>query len=167
MNIRARQCAFRIIPVLFLFQAITQIGSAQQIALTPYKASGIYDVGEKVGWAISLPQGATPSGEYQYTVRKNNFSVIKKGHFDLASGAATIEVTLDEPAMVYVEICFPGKEPGAGGVNGIADSAVGAAVAPEKLQPSVPCPADFDDFWNSKIKMLKEIPENAVLTPAD
>ena len=31
----------------------------------------------------------------------------------------------------------------------------------------MPCPADFDAFWESKIKLLKAIPENPVLTPAD
>ena len=45
--------------------------------------------------------------------------------------------------------------------------ALGAAVAPEKLRPSVPRPADFDSFWAAKIRMLRSIPENAVLTPSD
>ena len=52
-------------------------------------------------------------------------------------------------------------------MSGNAGIVVGAAVAPEKLQPSVPRPADFDSFWESKIKMLNAIPENAVLTPSD
>jgi cephalosporin-C deacetylase-like acetyl esterase/lysophospholipase L1-like esterase len=67
-----------------------------------------------------------------------------------------IEVTLDEPAMVHVQISASGGE-----------TAVGAAVAPERLQPSVPRPADFDRFWDSKIRLLKRTPENAVLKPSD
>lgn len=129
---------------------------AQQLTLTPYKASGIYGVGEKVGWTASLPQGAVPTGGYAYTIKKNNQDVIKTGDLDFSAGRTTIEVVLDEPAMIYVQISSPG-----GGM------AVGAAVAPEKLRPSVPRPADFDSFWGSKIKMLKEIPEDAVLTPSD
>jgi cephalosporin-C deacetylase len=166
MSFRRRYIA-RIIAALVLFQAATQICSAQKIRLTPYEASGIYSIGERVGWEISSPQTAAPTGEYQYTVRKNNFSVIKTGHFDFASGSATIEVTVDEPAMVYVQVWFPGKGPSVPGVGGIADMAVGASVAPEKLRPSIPAPADFDAFWDSKIKVLKAIPENAVLTPSD
>src|ERR1700674_5723133 len=69
--------------------------------------------------------------------------------------------------MVYVQVWFPGKGPSVPGVGGIADMAVGASVAPEKLQPSIPAPADFDAFWDSEIKVLKAIPENAVLTPSD
>jgi cephalosporin-C deacetylase-like acetyl esterase len=65
--------------------------------------------------------------------------------------------------MIYVQISSPGttgRGPG-------KEMVVGAAVAPEKLRPSVPRPADFDRFWDSKIKMLKKIPEHAVLTPSD
>jgi len=133
-----------------------QLCAAQQPTLKPYKAGGIYGVGEKVGWTVQPPRGAAPNGSYTYTVRKNNQDVIKAGTLDFKAARGPIEVTLDEPAMVYVQIS------GAG-----ADMAVGAAVAPEKLQPSVPRPPDFDSFWASKIKMLKGVPENAVLTPSE
>ena len=40
---------------------------------------------------------------------------------------------------------------------------LGAAVTPTKLQPSVPRPADFDAFWATKLKALKNIPVHPVL----
>jgi cephalosporin-C deacetylase len=156
-----RQSAAGIISLFFFFVAATRVCSAQQIALVPFKASGIYAIGEKVGWTVSLPQGG-PGGDYKYTVKKNNFNVIKTGNLDFSSGPATIEVTLDEPAMVYVKISPPDN-----GVSDLRDIIAGAAVAPEMLQPSVPRPADFDDFWKSKIKLLDAIPANPVLTPSD
>jgi len=136
----------------------------QQLTLTPYKASGTYGVGEKVGWTVNLSPGSTLTGDYTYTVKKNNQDVIKTGKLDLTTGRATIEVTLAEPAMIYVQI----STPGGGSVPRSSGSiAVGAAVAPEKLLPSVPRPIDFDSFWDSKIRMLKAIPENTVLTSSD
>jgi cephalosporin-C deacetylase-like acetyl esterase/lysophospholipase L1-like esterase len=135
---------------------------AAQLTATPYKASGIYAIGEKVGWTVSLPQGT--SGDYTYTVKKNNQDVIKTGSLSFSTeGRATIEVTLDEPAMVFAKISPHADSPSPAG----ADLALGAAVAPEKLQPSVPRPADFDSFWDSKIKLLRAMPENAVLTSSD
>jgi cephalosporin-C deacetylase len=44
-------------------------------------------------------------------------------------------------------------------------ASVGAAVAPDRLRPSVPRPADFDDFWASKLKAQREVPINPVLRP--
>jgi cephalosporin-C deacetylase-like acetyl esterase len=43
--------------------------------------------------------------------------------------------------------------------------AVGAAVAPSRLGPSVPRPADFDAFWNAKLAAQAEVPIDAALTP--
>jgi cephalosporin-C deacetylase len=146
----------------FLFLTATHVCSAQRLTLVPFKASDIYGIGEKVGWTVSLPHGAAATGDYKYTIKKNNFDVIETGNLDFSSGSATIEVSLDEPAMVYVQISSPGS-----GVGGQGGTVVGAAVAPEKLEPAVPCPGDFDDFWKSKIEMLEAIPANAVLTPSD
>jgi cephalosporin-C deacetylase-like acetyl esterase/lysophospholipase L1-like esterase len=154
-----RHFVFKILAASIFLQAAAHLCSAQQLTLTPYKASGIYGVGEKVGWTASLPQGAVSTGDYAYTIKKNNQDVIKTGSLDFSAGRTSIEVTLDEPAMIYVQISSHGDS-GKG-------MAVGAAVAPEKLWPSVPRPADFDQFWESKIKMLKKIPQNTVLTPSD
>ena len=170
MSLRKHLAATTISAVIF-FLAAASVCSAQLLTLTPHKPGGIYGIGDKVGWTATLPQGSVPSGQYAYTIRENNQDVIKTGTLDFSGGRAVIEVTLDEPAMVYVEIVpsasrgVPNSS-GSGGASGRA-MAVAAAVAPEKLQPSVPRPSDFDSFWNSKIKILKKIPENAVLTHSD
>jgi hypothetical protein len=70
-NPKNRQCS-----VLLLGSVLVCTGSdcwAQQApvpVLTPYHSSGIYEVGEKAGWTVTLPEGAAaPSGKYAYTVR--------------------------------------------------------------------------------------------------
>jgi cephalosporin-C deacetylase len=148
---------------------------AQQLKLTPYNASGIYDIGQKAGWTVSAAgDTSAPSGNFAYTIKKNNLNSIKSGNFVLSSSTASIDVALDEPAMVFLEITPSADSsadgsPGAGAApkGGRNRIVAGAAVAPTKLQPAAPRPADFDSFWESKIKMLKEIPENPLLTPGE
>lgn len=158
-----RKYLVRIITAWGLLLAAAHLCSAQQLTLTPYKATGIYGVGEKVGWTASLPPGAVPAGDYAYVVKKNNQEVIKSGRLDFSAGRAAIEVTLGEPAMVYVQVS-PAGDPSPGHDT---VTVVGAAVAPEELRPSAARPADFDRFWQAKIKALKAIPEQIVLTPSD
>lgn len=129
---------------------------AEPLVLEPFKAGGIYALGEKAGWTATLPPGASAQGKYTYTIKKNNFDVIKTGSLDL-SAPATLEVTLHEPAMLYVEIDDGDSE--------TPLQVVGAAIAPDRLKPVVPAPKDFDRFWHSKIKMLQAVPANPVLTP--
>jgi cephalosporin-C deacetylase len=144
---------------------------AQQLTFTPYHANGIYDVNEKVGWTVALPQGAAASATpYTYTIKKNNFGdPIKTGTLDPATGSASIEVTINEPCMLYVQLSAPAPtgEAASSRSGGRGGMALGAAVAPAKIQPSQPRPADFDSFWDAKIKALNAVPVNAVLTPSD
>jgi len=104
--------------------------------VTPYKATGIYNIGEKVGWTASLPQGVTPTGDYTYTVKKNNLDVIKTGKARFWSGRPSTvhqsRLPLNEPAMIYVRFRLQTLR--------IRYRRLGAAVAPEKLQPSVSRP---------------------------
>ena len=76
-----------------------------QLIFTPFHADGIYALGEKVGWTVSLPPGVVPpKGQFSYTVRSNDLDIVKTGSFDLRSGTATIEATFDRPAMLYVVV---------------------------------------------------------------
>jgi cephalosporin-C deacetylase-like acetyl esterase len=130
----------------------------QPLSFTPFHASGIYNLGERAGWTVTLPPGvAVPASGYAYSIRKNNLETIKTGVLDFSTGAATVETTLAEPAMIYAEV----KPAGPGSAIHL-----GAAIAPAQLQPSAPRPADFDSFWDGKLKALAAIPINPSLTRA-
>ncbi len=122
-------------------------------AYVPYRSSGIYPLGETVGWNVTLPWSASP---VTYVIRRNNLAEIGRGEIQ-PGRPAKIETRLDEPGMVYVEVTdtSPGAKP----------RALGAAVAPEKIGPSIPAPADFDAFWKAKIAALRKVPMNPRLTP--
>jgi cephalosporin-C deacetylase len=161
----------------------------QQLAFTPYHAGGIYDVGETVGWTV-VPGPVPPTYAYRWTIRRNNAVVLKEGKLDLSSGQDKIEITGDQPEMIYlaVEACAklspdapaadaaPGDGPGRGSRpafevgntgrnNGLY--AVGAAVAPAKLGLSTPRPDDFDAFWDGQLAAQAKVPINPILTPVE
>jgi cephalosporin-C deacetylase len=134
------------------------------LGCTPYHASGIYDTGETVGWTVT-PGPATPTYAYKWTIRRNNAVVVKEGKLDLSSGKDKIEITGDQPEMIYVAVepsaSLAAPAPDARGAppaytggntgrnNGLY--AVGAAVAPAKIGLSTPRPDDFDAFWEGKL----------------
>src|SRR4051794_16865977 len=145
----------------------------QQLTFAPYHSTGIYDLGETVGWTVT-PGPETPTYSYRWTVRRNNAVVLKEGKLDLSSGQAKIEAVSNEPGMIYVAIepyAAPSGDPivppytggNTGRDNGLY--AVAAAVAPAKIGLSIPRPDDFDAFWEAKLAAQAKIPINAVLTP--
>ncbi len=58
------------------------------------------------------------------------------------NGCAAFEVTSVHPGTVYAAVRIPKTK---------TFSAAGVAIDKEKVTPALPCPADFNDFWN-KIK---------------
>ena len=149
----------------------------QHLVFTPYHASGIYDVGETVGWTVA-PAPAPPTAAFKWTIRRNNAVVLKEGTLDLTSGKAAIEVVADQPGMIYVAVEAydpsattapgPGAAPRFEGGNAGRNTgfyALGAAVAPKKIGLSAPRPADFDAFWSDKLAAQAKVPLNPTLTP--
>ena len=157
---------------------------AQQLTFTPYHASGIYDVGETVGWTVT-PGPVEPTYAYRWTIRRNNAVVLKEGKLDLSSGKDRIEITGEQPEMIYVAVepyanlaeaqktDTGGDGAGRGAAAGYTGGntgrnngfyAVGAAVAPAKIGLSTPRPEDFDAFWKGKLEAQAQIPINPVLT---
>jgi cephalosporin-C deacetylase-like acetyl esterase len=131
---------------------------AQQLAVTPQKATGIYNVGEVIRWQVNL-KGNTSITEVNYSIKKGGLKELTQGTLKLVDGAGVIEAKLDEPGTVLAEVNF--KLP-----DGKVEKAFGgAAVEPEKIKPSSTRPDDFDEFWKSKLKELKSVPVNAKLEP--
>jgi cephalosporin-C deacetylase len=152
----------------------------QHLVFAPFHASGIYDVGETVGWTVK-PVGPPPAYTYKFAIRRNNATVLKEGTLDLSAGAATIQIVGDQPEMIYVAVeayadAAPADATPTGGsprfIGGNAGRntgfyAVGAAVAPTKLGLSTPRPADFDEFWDGKLAAQARVPINATLAPVE
>lgn len=168
--------------VVLFFASI--LASAQhQLTFRPYHSSGIYELGEIAGWNVRSVPNATIL-HYWYTVKKNNKDVVKIGQLDLSSGAASIEVQLNEPAMILVEV-FPDQNPASPLKNETThgndsprtesdphanqqpapETVLGAAIAPALLGPSVDRPSDFDEFWREKLKLLARIQIDPELIP--
>ena len=176
----------------FLLTLIGPLASAQpahlvqQLLFRPYHSSGLYDVGDTVGWIIS-PGPTPPTYAYKWTIRRNNKEVLREGKLDLSSGKDKIEILGDQPEMIYVAIepyanlasdnASKDREPtpntgplatlsfvggNTGRNNGLY--ALGAAVSPGKLGLSTPRPADFDSFWDAKLAGQARVPINPTLT---
>jgi cephalosporin-C deacetylase-like acetyl esterase/lysophospholipase L1-like esterase len=157
---RARVLLVGLLVVLSCARASAQ----QELTFTPFHANDIYQTGEKLGWTVSRSNSVGPT-RFAYEIKKNEREVLRTSTLDLSSGTATIEAVMDEPCMVFVELKPEGASDAPGGPQRRPYASVGAAVAPERLRPSVPRPADFEEFWASKLKAMRAVPMNPVLTP--
>jgi len=151
--------------------------SQGQIVLTPKNSDGLYQAGEKAVWTVK-PTSESNATNATYSVRKNGVTQIQQGRLDLSSGSATIEVGLEEPGELVLNVTpdtlsetnsatsstnateSAGRGLGRGGRGQTRD---GAIVDPDHLKPALPKPDDFDAWWERKLAALDAIPANPEL----
>jgi cephalosporin-C deacetylase-like acetyl esterase len=112
----------------------------EQLTFTPYHANGIYKIGETVGWTVT-PGPEAVTYDYKWEIRRNNAVVLKDGKLDLSTGKDKIEITGDQPEMIYVAIepyanldgtvptAAPATEPGTVTQNSAAVQSLSATTA--------------------------------------
>jgi cephalosporin-C deacetylase-like acetyl esterase len=153
--------------ILIITIAAPALG-AQELVATPYDRTGIYKEGATVGWTVAVAAGQQASpGRYEYKVLQNGGVQIGGGTLDLAGAAQKIEMKLDVPGMIIVEITPPANATQAFGNNSTGGKGrvrLAAAVDPTHIQPAEPKPADFDRFWASKLALLDKVPTNVQVT---
>lgn len=192
---RARRFAVALCAGLLLLTSVPVLAGqpappVQQLVFRPYHPSGLYGVGDTVGWIVTPSATAPTSYAFKWTIRRNNKDVLKQGKLDLSSGKDRIEIVADQPEMIYVAVepsansssgrpanredgsssspaegapaaAFVGGNTGRN--NGLY--AVGAAVAPRQLGLSTPRPSDFDAFWDGKLAAQAKVPIHPALAP--
>ncbi|MBO5823086.1 MAG: acetylxylan esterase [Lentisphaeria bacterium] len=114
--------------------------------------------GEKITFNIKLSGANIADRKVIAEVSGNRKIRAKKLLTTDASGSAKIEVTSQVPGIVYCRAFIKGQ-------SLKLAKAAGVAVEKEKVTPALPCPADFNDFWNKIKSELDARPMDAVVTP--
>jgi cephalosporin-C deacetylase-like acetyl esterase len=95
-----------------------------------------------------------------YSLKQGGGKLLGTGLIDFMDGKATLQCAALEPCTVLAELTCTNR-------NGqVFHALAGAAVAPERIPVSLPCPDDFDAFWKAKIEELAAVPEHPVIQAA-
>jgi cephalosporin-C deacetylase len=140
-----------------------------RIAVTPDHTTGVYKPGETVTWTVDVvgDRSAFAFGVLPFVVKNDGQVEVGHGTVDLTSGPATITASRTHPGVVIAQIFTAPKAGAQPNYNGMPIGVGGAVISPEQIKPSFPAPADFDAFWQSKLKDLAAVPMNPVVEPGD
>jgi cephalosporin-C deacetylase len=144
-----------ILPLLLLLPLRVSLG--QQVTISADHDNGVYDVGQPIHFTVHA-SGENAPHEVTYSLKKGGLREVAKGTLTLSDGAATIEAKLDEPNTLLAEVRWGGRQQRA---------LAGAVAAPKEIKPATTRPADFDAFWEQKVKELAAVPISEKLEPAD
>ena len=144
----------------FGFLCLSELSLAQlprqflDISVSPSHPNWEYQVGEKVEFIVSVTQSGRPVDveNVRFFVKEEKMDPIQEGPLELKDGNATIFADgLDRPGFLRCEVfaTVDGKE-----YRGLGT----AAFDPEKIQPTVDMPEDFEAFWEEGKAELAKIP---------
>lgn len=125
-----------------------------EISVSPDRSDWVYQVGEKVEFTVSITQSGRPVSveNVRYFIKEEKMATFEEGPLSLQDGKAKIAAAgMKTPGFLRCEVfaTLDGKE-----YRGLGT----AAIAPEKIQPTVKMPADFESFWNTGKADLAKIP---------
>jgi len=120
--------------------------AAPVITLTPDRPDAVYRPGEKITWNVKVTgDSETPITTATYVLKKGGAAPIDQGTVNFQNGAATIQSAVNEPCTILAQVTV--RVPGQKDLIAFG----GAAVSPDQLKPSAPCPDDFDAFWKANL----------------
>lgn len=121
------------------------------------RPDALYQPGETVRFIISATQDGKPAeGSLKCAFSKDGVEPKSETTVTLKNGKAEVTGTLNEPGFLQMRAMLPGDK---------GSVLAAAGFSPEKLQPSMPVPEDFDSFWTAQKKALAEVKMETQLTP--
>jgi len=147
------RCFFSLVALALLAGA----AHAQRLVATADHPDGVYRAGETVRWQIRWEGTTPPPASVEYAVKKGGLTELTKGTLTLTDGKAEVAATFDAPGTLL--LALSGKTEQGMAVRGRG----GAVASPEKIASSAKRPADFDAFWEAKLRELKAVPANPKL----
>jgi cephalosporin-C deacetylase len=167
---RSMRKGLALLLLLIAFISVAATATTQPtstLELITDRPDAIYKSNEAVRFLVRLKDNGEPVAG-----REVAYKVIGDGEVTLSSGVVVTEA--EKPAQVVVatskpeffrcEVSYKAKA----ATRPTTTAAIGAAVEPEKVKPSLPVPDDFDAFWAAQKKQLADAPlVEPVLTPVD
>lgn len=153
------------ISVAIIIAGVMTLACPGQFLLTPKNPGGLYPTNEKAAWLIQPDTHSAMTGAGYVAWKNGTGQAIQRGSLDFTNGAATVEVGLDEPGEIVLDLIPPPEftTNASPRLPGRSTRRDGAIIGAEHIQPSLPRPADFDEWWQAKLTELDAIPANPQL----
>jgi cephalosporin-C deacetylase-like acetyl esterase len=155
----------RLFVMVSLLSSFTLSASAEAILqVQADRATAVYDVGDPVTFNISLKSTTVDQQALiNWTLSADGQKPIRKGQAKLINGVAEVSGQLDKPGFLQCQVVLPKQAT----VDEEVRALGAAAISPEAIEPSLPVPDDFDDYWEQQLNALRSLPVEVQLTPVD
>lgn len=161
MNFRKTLLSISLFQLLFVLSSFAQPSKQLiDVVVVPTQTDWTYKVNESISFKINILKDGQllPNAKINYKIGPEQMPATKSDEIILKKGSTIIKGgKMKEPGFLrcHVTIDYNGKTYYGWGTAGID---------PEKIEPLVKMPEDFDAFWDGAKKELAQVPMDAMLT---
>ena len=126
------------------------------LKIAPNRDDASYAKGETVIWNVLLSgtKAGEPAPSPGYVVTSGS-TEISSGTLNFVDGKASVTAAMNQPGVMVLLINQKN--------SWVPNFRCGVVVALDEIKSTVAEPADFDQFWNDKLKELANVPMNPLL----
>ena len=139
-------------------EAAVAAPAVKSVAFTFDRPDQIYNAGEEAKVTISVTatdDKPLTEGTLNVVLSNDGRDVLREEKFNLAeANPVTLAATLDFPGFIQIRATARSAAENAKPMTQLA----GCAFDPEKIEPGLPKPDDFDEFWAAGKKEVRDIP---------
>ena len=121
-------------------------GAVPEIRIVVDRSDGMYQLGDEATFYVSVDGAAEE--DWVACLSNDGHKVIYEGPVKLPGGKATLRGTLREPGILRCRV---------NSADGKRWGIAAAAFEPLRIQPSMPEPDDFDEFWKLQKSKLAQV----------
>ncbi|MEA2069592.1 MAG: acetylxylan esterase, partial [Verrucomicrobiota bacterium] len=141
----------------------TTAAEGYRIHVVTDRAEALYSVGDPVVFSITLTKNDAPvtEGTIQVVLSNDGVEEMDRKTLEITGAALSVTGTMDNPGFLRCQATY--QLPSGKKIYALG----GAGFDPEKIEPSLPPPDDFDAFWANQLARLSKVPMNVKLFPID
>ncbi len=150
-----------VLAIVCMCGRVSATAPSTTLAIRTDRPGALYEPGETVTFLIELAEGGKPvaAAELDCELSTDAFSKSEKVRVPIVNGKGQLKASRDKPCVLWIRATWP-KEG-----DGRVRTTAGAGFSLERIEPSMPPPEDFDEFWEAQLARLARIPINAKLEP--
>ncbi|MBN2295138.1 MAG: acetylxylan esterase [Pirellulales bacterium] len=155
--------------LLCLMLPAVALAASVKLDVNTEHPNAIYKMGEDVKFIVSISSDKKPvtTGTVRYVLNEDGLNKLGEGKVELGTKPAVITGRMAKPGFLRCTVYYRPKTVDGKKAPGAATAIAGAAISPEKIEPSMPVPDDFDEFWAARKKEVADMPMEPKLTPVD
>lgn len=135
------------------------VQAAPEITIGTDRPDAVYAAGDTAVFLVEVTDEGQPMGKAELAgeLSTDGFRHSDEISVQITDGKGRVQVSRDTPCVLWIRLTLKADD------GATVRTVMGAAFSPERIEPSMPKPDDFDAFWKAQKARVDKVPMGLTL----